>query len=250
METHGERTGTSWSGKGSQEDFMIRDTCILVDETDAITGHSSKKDCHRFSDSQRGLLHRAFSVFLFNSENRLLLQQRASSKITFPDVWTNTCCSHPLYGFDPPEVDSPADVLSGMVPGVKNAAVRKLGHELGIPSDKLPLAGFRFLTRMHYCAPDTTGAGDSSGWGEHEMDYILFCQGDVDVVPHPDEVQDFKYVNQEELKAMMDPLSGLRWSPWFKLIAKKFLETWWQDLPGVFLTDKYVDVKTIHRLEC
>jgi isopentenyl-diphosphate delta-isomerase len=56
----------------------------------------------RFEEGQpHGLLHRAFSVFLFNSENKLLLQQRAASKITFPKVWTNTCCSHPLYGHSP-----------------------------------------------------------------------------------------------------------------------------------------------------
>jgi hypothetical protein len=56
----------------------------------------------RFEAGQpRGLLHRAFSVFLFNSDNKLLLQQRAASKITFPKVWTNTCCSHPLHGYNP-----------------------------------------------------------------------------------------------------------------------------------------------------
>lgn len=65
----------------------------------------------------RGILHRAFSVFLFDSKNRLLLQQRAKSKITFPSVWTNTCCSHPLYGFEPTEVDTPADLQAGTVPG-------------------------------------------------------------------------------------------------------------------------------------
>lgn len=229
---------------------MLRDTCILVDEADNITGHSSKKDCHRFSVNQPGLLHRAFSVFLFDSENRLLLQQRASSKVTFPDVWTNSCCSHPLYGFDPPEVDSADDVSSGRVPGVKSAAVRKLGHELGIPAHQLPVDKFKFLTRMHYCAADNFTDGALEGWGEHEMDYLLFFQGNVDVVPNPDEVRDYRYVTLGEFRTMMDPASGLRWSPWFQLIAKHFLETWWQDLPGVFASDKYVDVKSIHRLQC
>ena len=56
------------------------------------------------------MLHRAFSVFLFDDRNKLLLQQRASSKITFPSLWTNTCCSHPLYGQTPSEVDVPEDV--------------------------------------------------------------------------------------------------------------------------------------------
>jgi isopentenyl-diphosphate delta-isomerase type 1 len=95
---------------------MAKDQCITVSEADNIVGHASKYDVHRFSPSQpKGVLHRAFSVFLFNSENKLLLQQRAAGKITFPGVWTNTCCSHPLYGQEPPEVDGPEAVTSGSV---------------------------------------------------------------------------------------------------------------------------------------
>jgi isopentenyl-diphosphate delta-isomerase type 1 len=65
-------------------------------------------------------------VFLFNSEGKLLLQQRAAEKITFPKVWTNTCCSHQLYGYAPSEVDDPKAISSGMVEGAKAAAVRKV----------------------------------------------------------------------------------------------------------------------------
>ena len=90
-------------------------------------GHDSKYASHRFIPEQpRGLLHRAFSVFLFNADDKLLLQQRASAKITFPSLWTNTCCSHPLHGYSPTEVDEPNDVADGTTPGVKRAAVRKL----------------------------------------------------------------------------------------------------------------------------
>ena len=105
----------------------------------------------------KGLLHRAFSVFLFNDKNELLLQQRASEKITFPDMWTNTCCSHPL-GI-PGETGS---TLPDAIAGVKNAAQRKLDHELGIPKEQVPLEKFRFLTRIHYKAPS------DGKWGEHE----------------------------------------------------------------------------------
>lgn len=104
-----------------------------------------------------GLLHRAFSVFLFDSNNRLLLQQRASEKITFPDMWTNTCCSHPL-GI-PGETGAE---LSEAVQGTKRAAQRKLDQELGIQAKQVPLEKFNFLTRIHYKAPS------DGKWGEHE----------------------------------------------------------------------------------
>lgn len=105
----------------------------------------------------QGLLHRAFSVFLFDSQNRLLLQQRASEKITFPDMWTNTCCSHPL------GIPGETGVgLEAAVQGVRRAAQRKLKHELGIQAKQVPLDAFEFLTRIHYKAPS------DGKWGEHE----------------------------------------------------------------------------------
>ncbi len=241
----------TWSGDMSQEEFMIKDECILLDEDDNVIGNANKKTSHIFDNSNpRGLLHRAFSVFLFDQEGRMLLQQRASDKITFPDVWTNTCCSHPLHGYSPTEVDTPKDVSKGSVMGVKRAAVRKLDQELGIKAKQVPLKKFKFLTRLHYWAADVVTHGKKSPWGEHEIDYILFIQADVDVNPNPEEVRDYKYVNADELKAMMDPSSGLLWSPWFRIIAEKFLlPFWWNDLKETLNTNKWVDLKTIYRFD-
>ncbi len=112
----------------------------------------------------KGLLHRAFSVFLFNDKNELLLQQRATEKITFPDMWTNTCCSHPLHVSNETGSTLPAAVL-----GVKNAAQRKLDHELGIKKEQVPLEDFHFLTRIHYKAPS------DGKWGEHESRQTPQC---------------------------------------------------------------------------
>ena len=79
--------------------------------------------------------------------------------LTSHQVWTNTCCSHPLHGMEPSEVDSPDDVANGTVLGAKYAAIRKLDHELGIPSSQLPVEKFKFLTRLHYWAADTVTHG-------------------------------------------------------------------------------------------
>jgi isopentenyl-diphosphate delta-isomerase len=104
----------------------------------------------------KGLLHRAFSAFIFRpSDAKLLLQQRASEKITFPDMWTNTCCSHPLDDFEEEKVEK-AQL------GVRVAASRKLEHELGIPKSQTPINEFQYLTKIHYLAPS------SGTWGEHE----------------------------------------------------------------------------------
>ena len=189
-----------WDGRGmSQDDFMKKDMCVLVNQQDKVIGHASKYDAHRFEVSPgrstpHGLLHRAFSVFLFDSKNRLLLQQRALDKITFPGVWTNTCCSHQLYGYEPCEVDTETDIKTGVVPGCKYAAVRKLGHELGIPQESVPVSDFIYMTRLHYCAPDTDSGLSPAVWGEHEMDYILLIKADVHVQRNPEEVEDTKYV--------------------------------------------------------
>ena len=202
----------------------------------------------RFLPGQpQGLLHRAFSVFLFDAEDRLLLQQRAASKITFPRVWTNTCCSHPLHAQDPCEVDRPSAVEDGTVVGAKRAAVRKLRHELGIPAEQLPLHAFKYLTRLHYCAADTRTWGPQAEWGEHEIDYILFLRANVLLQPNKEEVDDVKYVSLPDLRSMMaDP--SLLWSPWFRIIADNLLQPWWQDLDQTLKTDKFVDLRPIHTL--
>ena len=129
------------------------------------------------------------------------------------------------------------------------AAVRKLNHELGIPPEQLPAESFKFLTRLHYCAADKdTATGQLTGWGEHEMDYILFARADVDVHANPEEVQDVAFVTEEELRKMMEPSNGLLWSPWFRIIVTEFLTSWWNDLDRTLKTDDAEDWKSIHHI--
>ncbi|KAF7617832.1 hypothetical protein AFLA_006743 [Aspergillus flavus NRRL3357] len=165
-----------------------------------------------------GLLHRAFSCFVFDSQRRLLLQQRADKKVTFPMMWTNTCCSHPL--------DIPGERgtnFESAILGAKRATRRKLEQELGIKPEQVPLEDFHYLTGVHYKAPS------DGKWGEHEMDYILFIQADVDLAVNRNEVQDFRWVSPEDLKNMF-ATPGLQYTPWLKLICESLLFKWWADL--------------------
>ncbi|KAM0810294.1 hypothetical protein AB5N19_10643 [Seiridium cardinale] len=227
-------TSAALEGHDEEQIRLMDEVCIVLDENDKPIGTASKKLCHLMTNIDKGLLHRAFSVFLFDDKNRLLLQQRASEKITFPDMWTNTCCSHPLS--IPGETGSD---LPESVDGVKRAAQRKLDHELGIKTEQVPFEDFRFLTRIHYKAPS------DGKWGEHEIDYILFIKANVDVDPNKNEVQDTKYVSPEDLKALFaDP--KLKFTPWFKLICESMLFEWWQHLDSGL--EKYTDEQEIRRM--
>lgn len=221
-------------GYDEEQIRLMDEVCIVLDENDVPIGSASKKICHLMENIDQGLLHRAFSVFLFDSKNRLLLQQRASEKITFPDMWTNTCCSHPL--------GIPGETgigLDASVQGVRRAAQRKLDHELGIQASQVPLDKFDFLTRIHY-----KSASDGK-WGEHEIDYILFIRADVDLNVNPNEAQDTRYVSQSDLKAMFEDKS-LKFTPWFKLICQSMLFEWWDHLDSGI--EKYTGEKEIRRM--
>ncbi|MCJ1399725.1 isopentenyl-diphosphate delta-isomerase idi1 [Xylographa trunciseda] len=231
------RTGASTGDLEGYDEEQIRlmeEVCIVLDRDDKPIGTASKKVCHLMTNINSGLLHRAFSVFLFDSKNRLLLQQRASEKITFPDMWTNTCCSHPLGVPGETGADLEAAVM-----GVKRAAQRKLWHELGIKKEQVPIGDFRFLTRIHYLAPS------DGKWGEHEIDYILFIKADVDLEVNPNEVQDTRYVSADGMRTMFKD-EKLKFTPWFKLICETLLFEWWEHLNGGL--EKYMNDTEIKRM--
>ncbi|KAI9310591.1 isopentenyl-diphosphate delta-isomerase [Dichotomocladium elegans] len=209
---------------------LMGEMCIVVDENDRRIGAASKKTCHLMTNIKTGMLHRAFSVFLFDEQNRLLLQKRASEKITFPDMWTNTCCSHPL--------STMLELVEENQVGARVAAQRKLAHELGIPPEQVPIEKLSYLTRIHYMAP-------SDGmWGEHEIDYIFFIKADVNLEINKNEVQETKYVTPDELRAMFSD-NDVSMTPWFKLICETFLFKWWDNLDSI---KQHEDKTTIHRL--
>jgi isopentenyl-diphosphate delta-isomerase len=218
----------------TQLDLLKSEYCLLVDKNDQRIGIESKHNCHLVSNIRRGMLHRAFSVFLFNSEGKLLMQQRAAQKVTYPLFWTNTCCSHPL--------NLPDEISEENQIGVKRAAIRKLQHELGIPSKQLTVNDFKFLTRLHYKSEY------DDEWGEHEIDYILFIQKDVSLNPSRNEVNDWRWFTRDELQQFVRSAqqNDIKLTPWFQLIFDHFLFKWWDSLDNL---EPYVDGHTIHRFD-
>jgi isopentenyl-diphosphate Delta-isomerase len=164
---------------------------ILVDEADNAIGLMEKLEAHR-----KGVLHRAFSIFIFNSKGQMLLQQRALGKYHSAGLWTNTCCSHPAPGEE-----------------TTAAAVRRLKEELGIntPIKKI----FDFTYRAEF----------ENGLTEHEFDHVFTGEYEGSIIPDPDEVKDFAYLSITELKELLkkDPE---RFTAWFRLAFPK-IENWW-----------------------
>ncbi|XP_060591853.1 isopentenyl-diphosphate Delta-isomerase 1-like [Ruditapes philippinarum] len=217
-----------------QQVQLMKEPCILVNDHDEVIGTASKKSCHLLSNINNGMLHRAFSVFLFSSKNELLLQQRSDAKITFPGLFTNTCCSHPL------NVDLEMEEKNAM--GVKRAAQRKLFHELGITPEQIPLDTFKYLTRIRYKAVNIP---DDKKFGENEIDYVLIICKDVDLSINTNEVKSIQYVTKEELKELIKSceMGNVVLTPWFKLICEHFLFQWWDNLDNL---KKLEDHKNIH----
>ncbi len=173
-----------------KEKFLsTNDLLILVDEHDNQIGLLDKLAVH-----QRGLLHRAFSVFIFNSKDELLLQQRADEKYHSSDLWSNTCCSHPLSDEN-----------------ITDAIARRLSDEMGLFCHTE--FKFSFIYKIQF----------ENGLTEHELDYVYF--GRSDEIPKPDlrEVKDWKYLSLEKLKKEIDS-NPEKFSAWLRICLPKVTE--------------------------
>ncbi len=138
---------------------------ILVNKNDQPLGAMEKMEAH-----EKGALHRAFSVFIFNSEGKLLLQKRAEEKYHSPGLWTNTACSHPRTREKTDE-----------------AAHRRLKEEMGFDSDMEEIFSFIYKANV------------GGGLTEHEFDHVFMGTSDKTPEPDPEEVSDWKYVDMEWL---------------------------------------------------
>lgn len=166
---------------------MQEELVILVDKKDNKIGLMPKMEAH-----EKALLHRAFSVFIFNNKGDLMLQQRALHKYHSPGLWTNTCCSH--------QRDGESNIAAGR---------RRLQEEMGFT---VPLVE---KTSFIYKAPF------DNGLTEHELDHIL--TGEFEGIPkiNPDEVESWKWMPLEEVKSDI-AVNPHNYTAWFKIIFDQF----------------------------
>ncbi|WP_028647018.1 isopentenyl-diphosphate Delta-isomerase [Nocardiopsis sp. CNT312] len=154
----------------------------LVDEDGATIGTAEKLSAHRAP----GQLHRAFSVFLFDAEGRMLLQRRALGKYHSPGVWSNTCCGHPYPGEEP-----------------FAAAARRVAEELGTAPDLMRAAG---TVRYHHRDPD-------SELVEQEYNHLFVGMGRGDLKPDPEEIAETVFADPARLEQMMAQHTFSVWFP-------------------------------------
>ena len=168
---------------------MIEEHVILVNDKDEHIGTMPKLEAH-----EKALLHRAFSVFIFNDQNELMLQQRAKHKYHSPLLWTNTCCSHQRVGESNLE-----------------AGKRRLMEEMGFVVDLKETISFI------YKAPF------DNGLTEHEFDHIMVGHSNDEPIINPNEVENWKWMPLEAVKGDIESHPET-YTEWFKIIFDKFYE--------------------------
>jgi isopentenyl-diphosphate Delta-isomerase len=164
---------------------------ILVDEQDNAIG-----SCDKIAAHQQGLLHRAFSVFIFNSKGEMLLQQRAMGKYHSGGLWTNACCSHPAEGEE-----------------IESAAHRRLKEEMGF--DTAVEKVFDFVYRASF----------DNGLTEYEFDHVFSGYYEGSIQNNQEEVMDYCYKGLEEIKASLSSHPH-RYTAWFHLAFPRIAQ-WW-----------------------
>jgi isopentenyl-diphosphate delta-isomerase len=165
---------------------MIQQNVILVDEHNREVGLMEKMEAHH-----KGLLHRAFSVFVFNENGELLLQRRAFGKYHSEGLWTNTCCSHPFPG-----------------ESILEAGKRRLFEEMGFTCELSEVFAFIYKAELE------------NGLIEHELDHVLV--GFSEETPHLnlEEVSAFKWMSVDEIKADMKE-NPLQYTAWFRILIEE-----------------------------
>jgi len=168
---------------------MREEQVILVNENNEQIGLMPKMEAH-----EKAVLHRAFSVFVFNDKNELMLQQRALDKYHSPGLWTNTCCSH--------QRDGETNIEAGK---------RRLQEEMG------------FVTELEESISFIYKAPFDNGLTEHEYDHVLLGKFNDAPIINPEEVADWKWMPLQDVKDDIEK-SPEYYTEWFKIIFQKFYE--------------------------
>jgi isopentenyl-diphosphate Delta-isomerase len=163
---------------------------VLVDENDQEIGTMEKMQAH-----EKGLLHRAFSVFIINNKKEMLLQKRASSKYHSPGLWTNACCSHP-----------------GPNQSTLAAANIRLREEMGFDCPLIEIGSFTYRTEF------------DNGLIEFEFDHVLLGTYNSEVNPNPTEVDEYKWLSFAEIDSLLKT-NNLDFTYWFTL-AYPLTKSW------------------------
>ncbi len=166
------------------------DTLVLVNPDDREVGFAPKLDCHL----GEGLLHRAFSVFVFHDDGRLLLQQRSKEKPLWPLFWSNTVCSHPAPG-----------------ESYEDAAQRRLREEMGLRASPLFLYKFQYEARYREIGT------------EKEVCAVLAARCSHEPLPNIEEVADWLWVQPAKLMLDLRKNPGV-YTPWFQMEAAEIFE--------------------------
>jgi len=161
---------------------------VLVDASGKPTGLEEKMAAH-----EKGLLHAAFSVFVFNKKGELLPQQRASGKYHSGGLWTNTCCSHPRKGED-----------------AARGAHRRLREEMGFDCPLREVYSFTYKAKLDH------------GLTEHEFDHVFFGDYDGPVNPNLEEVDEYRWISLDALEKEVKAKPG-EFTEWFKVTLPEML---------------------------
>ena len=168
------------------------DPVILVDEKDSPVGMSAKMEAH-----QKGMLHRAFSIFIFNPKGEMLLQQRALHKYHSGGLWTNACCSHPAPGEE-----------------MNETIQKRLQEEMGFRTPVKKIFDFIYRAKL------------DNGLTEHEFDHVFAGEYDGPVDFNKQEVMDYCYMEMPELDRSLQDHPA-KYSVWFQLAFPRVME-WWR----------------------
>lgn len=166
--------------------MMVKEWVTLVDCKNSVIGFEEKMKAHEL-----GLLHRAFSILVFNSKNELLIQRRAMLKYHCPGIWANTCCSHPRFG-----------------EGYLRAVHRRLYEEMGF--DCVLDEKFDFIYKAEF----------DNGLTEHEYDFVYVGKYDGEVKVNSDEVMEYRWIGMDVLRYEIERAPE-EYAVWFKIVLER-----------------------------